>query len=243
MTIDELKNILRTLSNSLIGSFGEYIISKSLDYPIKKVHKNHTDFIINGIPIDVKTIRNLNIIPNKQKNVKGINLAFVLILDTHVELYIKKLSLIKVVEWYEVLMYYAEWKLNHNIFVKRASIDLSEYKKNLNKIRENIITVNNENIRFIYRTTQKLFNRESSDNFIPKTIKENHITIFIDYKDCSFTESCINKIYAFYDSDAVTFPKLIKTRLHKDKIDLSSKVLQSYCYNSIDDLIERFYSN
>lgn len=42
---------------------------------------------------------------------------------------------------------------------------------------------------------------------------------------------------------AVTFPKLIKTRLHKDKIDLSSKVLQSYCYNSIDDLIERFYSN
>ena len=219
MTIDELKIKINGLSNSHIGSFGEYIVSKCIFLPLEKKHKNNTDFIINGIPIDVKTHR---VFKNKSKkytfkNNNGIDLAIVFFLDDCIELVIKCLVINKIINWKIILGLYEEWQLNRKIIANVVHLDLEEHYKNIHKIKLKLNHNNNDPIRFIYRTNQKQFNNESPDNLIPRILSNKRITIFINYRNCSFAEKEIDGIYAFYDIDSIEFPKLKKKDCIKRK--------------------------
>ena len=98
--------------------------------------------------------------------------------------------------------------------------------------------------KVIYRTCASKFGDESPGNLIPlKSERENnHINIYVDFRNGVIDENNISFIVAFPDKDSDLLPRLEKVRLpsKRDKIDLRV-VNYPYRFNSLNELYNEYF--
>jgi len=92
--------------------------------------------------------------------------------------------------------------------------------------------------RIIYRTCQSQFRGEPPHNLIPNKIKNNRLSIFLDFEEVPIPE-CLNKIVAVPESHAPHLPKMT-SRFGMEKIDVSS-LPPKYFFSDIDDLKTNYH--
>ena len=237
------------LNNAQIGSLGEYIfeqISIIKGENIFRKHSEQTDFIVKNERIDVKTFRKITTEFKKiyrysgkrVDNIKYIVVCFYsdFVIISESENILSKLTL------KEVNIIYEKWKKNYKKGKKQTlKSDKTEFIKVKMKITKLLLEYG-VNARVIYRTNQEAFGNESPENLIPKIVKENNYTIFINYKNYDLSEKNIKEIIAFRDSEGVKFETISKHRLHISKIDID-KIDKKYRFKSIDDFIANFKKN
>lgn len=95
------------------------------------------------------------------------------------------------------------------------------------------------NARVIYRTVQKGFGKESPDNLAPKNVDTRNITVFVDFNDQNISLDNINRIIAFPDTHAQSFPEIPNPKLHKRKIDIDA-LSSIYKFSDVDELLSDF---
>jgi len=108
-------------------------------------------------------------------------------------------------------------------------------------------TKHNKEAKVIYRTCGYKFEKsgdESPGNLVPfkKERKENHVNVYVDFRNEKIDKDNIKFIIAFPHEDSDLLPRLEKVRLpsKRDKIDLK-RTNYPYKFYSLDELYKEYF--
>jgi hypothetical protein len=235
-------NEITELNNAKFGSFCEFIFKNIFsDEKIERQHHDRVDFRWNNTLVDVKGHRNFKkkyIIPSKYHGTKLEEIRYILVefFEDFVVISEEK-SVIKIIKYTEINLLFSKWTNKSDKFSNKPSKispDLSKLKIIKKEIMEFFLT-KNLNSKIIYRTCQQNFGNESPDNLMPKIFDKSNVIVFLNFNDHRIDYDNIKELIAYRNIDALNFVKLKKTRLHKEKIDMT-KIDQKYKFKSIKDL-------
>jgi hypothetical protein len=235
-------NEITELNNAKFGSFCEFVFENIFsDEKIERQHHDRVDFRWNNTLVDVKGHRNFlkkYIIPSKYHGTKLEEIRYILVefFEDFVVISEEK-SVIKIIKYTEINLLFSKWTNKSDKFSNKPSKispDLSKLKIIKKEIMEFFLT-KNLNSKIIYRTCQQNFGNESPDNLMPKIFDKSNVIVFLNFNDHRIDYDNIKELIAYRNIDALNFVKLKKTRLHKEKIDMT-KIDQKYKFKSIKDL-------
>ena len=235
-------NEITELNNAKFGSFCEFVFENIFsDEKIERQHHDRVDFRWNNTLVDVKGHRNFlkkYIIPSKYHGTKLEEIRYILVefFEDFVVISEEK-SVIKIIKYTEINLLFSKWTNKSDKFSNKPSKispDLSKLKIIKKEIMEFFLT-KNLNSKIIYRTCQQNFGNESPDNLMPKIFNKFNVIVFLNFNDHRIDYDNIKELIAYRNIDALNFVKLKKTRLHKEKIDMT-KIDQKYKFKSIKDL-------
>jgi hypothetical protein len=239
---------IRKLNNSQFGSFGEYIFEYlHSEHGIERKHSENTDFILNGRSIDVKSARfftEIRTTPKKYNRGKidSVDFAYIQFYANFVICSVQRQVLFQL-EYSFIEKLFLEWQGKRKARVISSVPKISsKFKTNLTNIKECIskhfISLGLES-RIIYRTNQYKFGKESPGNLLPNKIKSGSVTIFLNFKSHEISESNINEIIAFRDTNSYGFCKLKAPKLHIPKVDLN-QLSTDYKFKTLNELFANF---
>ena len=241
-----MKRQLIELNNARFGSFGEFVFETSFSTEnIIRKHFDQSDFLWNNISYDIKSKRMLDKnykTPGKYygKRVKDIEYILVEFYKDIVILSKEKKEL-KCLVYDEIYKIFMKWKSNKlyqpNTIIRKDLTSLSIIKEKI----QNHFNRLGLTVRIIYRTTQKDFGNESPDNLLPKIIKSDSVTVFLNFKSFDIHENNFEEVIAFKDMDAGFFALIPDPKLHKMKVDIK-KLSEKYKFKDIDDLTNNWVS-
>lgn len=234
---------LCALNNAQRGSFGEFLFSRvareKLSTRVEATRRNRADFVVGDLQVDVKTtIRDLArelppLRPYRGPRFSGISYAVVELFSRGARVSLESESLLTFTPS-ELVVAWHEWKGNARLRTRSgASTD------GIAPLRDRIVARFRDlgfRARVIYRTIQAQFGDESPSNLLPSHVNPKGITVFLDFIDQRLEETNIRRIIAFPDIRASELPVRDRTRLHKQKVDLS-RLPSSFLFESLFDLL------
>jgi len=239
--------VIKELNNPQFGSFGEYIFEHQLsEQEIQRKHSESTDFILNGKSIDVKSARLLNesCTDSKTYNGKKLSGIYYAFVQFYSNIVLCSLDgkIIFSLHYKEIKVLFLEWQKNRKK-VKSKTVKIGHvFQANLVNIKkaitEHFIALGYKP-RIIYRTNQNKFGKESPGNLVPKTIKNNSVTVFISFNNHEISDTNIDQIIAFRDSESDNFPLLRDPKFHMVKIDIE-RLDARHKYNTVSELLRSF---
>ena len=235
-------NEITELNNAKFGSFCEFVFENIFsDEKIERQHHDRVDFRWNDTLVDVKGHRNFKkkyAIPSKYYGTKFEEIRYIMVefFEDLVVLSEEK-SMLKIIKHTKINLLFSKWvnkgnKTNKKII--KIYPNLSKLKIMKKEIIEFFLT-KKLNSKIIYRTCQQNFGNESPDNLMPKIFNKFNVIVFLNFNDHRIDYDNIKELIAYRNIDALNFVKLKKTRLHKEKIDMT-KIDQKYKFKSIKDL-------
>ena len=241
---DFIQNTIQLLNSARIGSFSEYVFESVFksDSLFRK-HSERTDFVLNGISIDIKSKRYLTRKYIKTGHYSGKrydNIEYILI-EYYNDCVIisRNRECLKKLDYFEIEQLYRDWLINRSSKIyKRMKISDNA----LNEIKEKIssfFTLKGYNARVLYRTSQDEWGKESPGNLLPKKVNDESVTVLILFKENMIETNNIKEIIAFRDIEGLNFTKIEKPQLHVEKVDLEL-IEKKYKYSSIEDLINHW---
>lgn len=253
--IKSFKNKLIKLSKPTLGSFGEFIFEQEYKrFNVTPVHKNRTDFIVDGKNVDVKTICKPTIhlttgnYVYRGKTFPNIEYATItFFFKMVVASYDKFLYFLS---YDTVIKYYNEWILKRGKYPKKSKILPIKtnvgYQSIINDITSHFKGVN---LHFLHRTSSTWGKLNSPGNLLPHHNKngktfytaKDQYRIYLEFNSPDINPNNINRIIAYYEPDFKKLFKIIpasKAPLANglwDKVDMT-KLPKGVVFNSIDEL-------
>ncbi len=257
MTNDQetiIKTNISSLNKARIGALGEYIytyyLGQILNCDIRSTHKNDTDFVVNGEPVDVKT-RGFGNETLSCKRKVGIIYSFVCFSQEQVTILFK--DKIYNLGWRDVVPLWEMWIKKEKIIIGENSPDLRKVSQDAWKeIKVDIIESFQKQgikaLKVIQRT--KRFNGESPGNLMSKLSAfcnpSECCRVYVEFKGYPIRGDNVDMIFAFPETHLAILPRLTNFRLKSglsreevDKIDLK-KMPPCYVFKNIPDLMANY---
>lgn len=226
--LGDLPARLRSLNNAQRGSLGEHLFSSvarsKLRVNVVPTRRDRADFIVDGTKVDVKTtIRNLDtplrpLKPYRGHRTENIKYAQVEFVPEGARVSLE-LEVLAMLNWLDVAVSWSAWAQTVRVHPTTA-VQI----KNIGPLRQRIVEhfrTLGFRTRVIYRTIQAEFRDESPANLLPSQQRPNGLTVYLDFASSRLEEDNLRRVIAFPDVAVGSLVLLEKTRLHKQKVDLT----------------------
>lgn len=241
-----MKEQLQKLNNARIGSFGEFVFGKFAqenNLQVFRVHRDRTDFLLNGKKVDIKTRRDFKNSVLRFVSSKIMNIAYIFVVfgNNNVAIYDETKHLLWEYNYERVRDFFEEWKLNKKLNIPttvwREENDYANIKEEITEF----FLSRGLKPRIIYRKNQVDWGDDViAGNLILKTIREGHVTVFISFR-YEKKRDAIDYIVAFPDVDSKDFPLLSDDRLHAEKRINFKNFPTKYRFANIEELFSEFF--